>query len=58
MFLAGAYSLILYSRTQQSNFFRKSINLKFSRFNESIILFGHIFWVLIIILSLNLFIGG
>lgn len=58
VFLAGAYSLILYSRTQQSNFFRKSINLKFSRFNERVILFSHIFWMLVIILSLNLFIGN
>lgn len=55
IFLAGAYSLLLYSRTQQSNFFRKSIKLKSSNFNEVLVLFAHVYWILLIIFSLNLF---
>ena len=43
VFLAGAYSIILYSRTQQSNYFRKFIILKLRSFNETLILIGHIF---------------
>jgi len=43
VFLAGAYSVILYSRTQQSNFFNKVITIKFRSFNEVLILYRHIF---------------
>jgi NADH:ubiquinone oxidoreductase subunit 4 (subunit M) len=43
VFLAGAYSIMLYSRTQQSNYFRKLITLKFSSFNEILILYRHVF---------------
>lgn len=56
VFLAGAYSIVLYSRTQQSYFFNTNINIKSSNILEIIILFTHIFWRLLIILRLNLFI--
>ena len=55
VFLAGAYSIILYSRTQQSNYFRKFIILKLRSFNETLILIGHIFWVLTAVIGINLF---
>lgn len=53
--LAGAYSLLLYSRIHQSRFFRKSIKLNFTRLNEILVLFIHIYWAVIIIFCLNIF---
>jgi NADH:ubiquinone oxidoreductase subunit 4 (subunit M) len=55
IFIAGAYSLILYSSTQQSNILSKFNNVKFRNINEMLILFSHIFWVLVGILCVPLF---
>ena len=55
IFIAGAYSLVLYSSTQQSNILRKFNNIKFRNINELLILFSHIFWVLARILCIPLF---
>ena len=55
VFLAGAYSIILYSSTQQSNYFNNTITIKFTSFNEILILFIHVFWVLRAVLGINLF---
>ena len=55
IFIAGAYSLILYSRTQQSNILSKFTKIKFSCINETLVLFRHIFWTLIRVLCLPIF---
>ena len=55
IFIAGAYSLILYARTQQSNILRKFRKIKFRGINETLILFSHMFWILIRILCLPIF---
>lgn len=54
--LAGLYSIILYSRTQQSNVFSNLRFSKISNTNEILIFFSHIFWSLLIILSIDLFV--
>jgi len=55
IFLAGVYSMILYSRTQQSVFFSNKILTKTSLISEILVYYGHLFWGVIIILSLNCF---
>jgi NADH-ubiquinone oxidoreductase chain 4 len=55
IFLAGAYSLMLYASTQQSNILRKFSKIKFRSINETLILFSHIFWTLARILCLPIF---
>ena len=55
IFMAGAYSLILYASTQQSNILRKFNKIKFRRINETLILFSHIFWTFVRILCLPIF---
>jgi hypothetical protein len=55
IFIAGAYSMILYSRIFQSSnfsFFRK---VNFSTGLESLIFRGHLIWAVILIMGLNLF---
>ena len=53
--LAGLYSIILYSRTQQSGFLSNSSLSKYVTTNESLVFFSHIFWSLLLILSLDYF---
>ena len=53
--LAGAYSLLLYSRVHQSNFFRKAVKLNFTTLNEILVLFIHVYWAVTIIFCLNVF---
>ena len=53
--MGGAYSILLYSSTQQSNFFNRLIKIKFGILNESLIMFNHIFLILFLILSSRLF---
>jgi len=55
VFLAGAYSIVLYSRTQQSPYYARTVWVSPGRFNELLIFFRHVFWALVLILSLNLF---
>ena len=55
IFIAGAYSLLLYSRTQQSNIIRKFSKIKFRIINETLILFSHIYWILVGVLCLPIF---
>ena len=55
VFLAGVYSIILYSRTQQSNYFNKIITIKYTSFNEILIFYGHVFWILAAVIRINLF---
>ena len=53
--LAGLYSIILYSRTQQSVFYSNNILCKTIKIREILVFYGHIFWSLLIILSLDCF---
>ena len=53
IFLAGAYSIILYSSTHQSNFFSINSIINSSLIIESLIFFFHLFWILILPLSLE-----
>ena len=55
IFIAGAYSLILYASTQQSNMLRKFSKVKFRSINETLILFSHIFWTLTRVICLPIF---
>lgn len=54
--LAGAYSIMLYSRTQQSRFFSNIVLCKMATVSELLVFYSHIFWILLIIMSLNLFV--
>ena len=54
IFLAGAYSIILYSRTHQSNFFYINSIINSPIIIESLIFFCHLFWILILPLSLEI----
>ena len=56
IFLAGSYSILLYSRTQQSSFFNLTSFLTISTAMESIIFFNHLVWVLLLALRLNIFV--
>ena len=55
VFLAGIYSMILYSRTQQSVFFSNKILIKNSLASERLVFYVHLFWGIVIIFCLNCF---
>lgn len=54
VFLAGAYSMVLYSRTQQSRFFRVRSHASSSALAERILFFTQLGWVFLLGLSLDL----
>jgi len=56
VFLAGIYSILLYSRTQQSRFFSNKIWVKPILMSEVLVFYRHIFWGLLLTLRLNFFI--
>lgn len=56
VFLAGIYSIVLYSRTQQSGFFSNMAWIKNISMGESLVFYRHVFWSLLLILGLNYFI--
>ena len=56
IFLAGGYSILLYSRTQQSRFFNFNSFITISSGLERVIFLNHLVWVLFLALRLNLFI--
>ena len=53
--LAGLYSIVLYSRTQQSRFLSNSSLSKYVTTTESLVFFRHIFWSLLLIFSIDYF---
>lgn len=55
VFLAGAYSIVLYSRTQQSRFFLNSILAKPRAISELLIFYSHLFWAILLIVGLCCF---
>lgn len=54
VFLAGTYSIVLYSRTQQSRFFRVRSHPSSSALAERILFFIQLGWVFLLVLSLDL----
>lgn len=55
IFFAGCYSIVLYSRTQQSKFFSNHLWILNSTLRENLIFFRHLTYGAILILSLNCF---
>jgi len=55
IFIAGAYSIILYSRIFQSSSFSFFRKIDFSTGLESLIFRGHLIWAVMLIIRLNLF---
>lgn len=55
VFLAGAYAIILYSSTQQSNLISNFLLLKNRALRELTIIYSHIFWIFILIIPINIF---
>ena len=54
IFLGGAYSTVLYSRTQQPRFFRIRSHSSSSALPERILLFTQLGWLFLLVLSLDL----
>ena len=55
IFFAGCYSIVLYSRTQQSKFFSNQLWIINSSLGENLIFFRHLIYGVLLILTLNIF---
>ena len=55
IFFAGCYSIILYSRTQQSKFFSNKLWVINRTLRENLIFFSHLIYGILLILTLNIF---
>jgi len=55
IFFAGCYSMVLYSRTQQSKFFSNQLWIINSTLRENLIFFSHLIYGVLLMLTLNMF---